>query len=300
MESEHDEVYIPESITPEWENIFQNIQALYDAGTPFFTKDNMQKVGEQLQHFLNGEREHGGKMTAKGVNGIDYEVSVHSPVDYARPGEYEVHGGARWEIAYRTLDTFTTFPLAAYFGIPGVYLPMMITPVRRFVSKDDETIHHINEPPAPLPERFDAYKDMERQWRSSQHYGQLQELLATIKIPFTLTRAVALALGPLTVGSIVLEHRVHQHALVSALHPGLIVNSPELFVQDPGYAKEDEEVLRLAGFTVLGDPQAFLELDESSVLISINHDAPVEDIVVDICRPGIIIWNREGRLRPFR
>lgn len=121
-------------------------------------------------------------------------------------------------------------------------------------------------------------------------------MLATIEIPFTLTKVIALALGTLIIESQVRERTVLQHALVSALHStlvqrGMLSVSSERFVQDPAYTQRDRDILHSAEFTVLDDPQAFLELDESSVLVSICPNPPVEDIVADLCRPGLIIWN---------
>jgi hypothetical protein len=155
-------------------------------------------------------------------------------------------------------------------------------------------------PPAPPAEDFSTYKAIEQQWRTSQHYERLQEVLATIEVPFTLTKVIALALGPLVLGSQVCKRHILQHALVSALHSTLVQRGilsvlSERYVQDPAYTQRDRDILRAAGLTVLGDPQAFLELDESSVLVCINPEVPVKDIVADICRPGIITWNGGGR-----
>lgn len=88
-----------------------------------------------------------------------------------------------------------------------------------------------------------------------------------------------------------------QHTLISALHSrllqrGILSAESERYVQDPAYTQKDRDVLSPNGFTVLDDPQAFLLLDESSVLVSIGPDIPVKQIVADICRPGMIIWNR--------
>lgn len=157
-------------------------------------------------------------------------------------------------------------------------------------------------PPTPPADDFGTYQVMERQWRTSEHYEQLQELLlATIEVPFVLSKVIALGLGSLTSLSRVDEHCVHQHALVTALHSTLVQrgilsssgSSSERYVQDPAYTQRDRDILHSAGLTVLQDPQAFLDLDESSVLVNIGPDFPVEEIVADICRPGIIIWNRD-------
>lgn len=75
-------------------SICQEIQAIYDAGTPVFTKDSIRKVGEELKHFQDGERNNGAKVTLKGINGVDYEVFVEPPI--SERGENELVGGATW------------------------------------------------------------------------------------------------------------------------------------------------------------------------------------------------------------
>lgn len=77
------------------DSIFCEIQTIYDAGTPIFTKDNIRQVGEELRRFQNGERNDGGNITMRGVNGVDYEVFVHPP-RCGPPRENEVPGGSTW------------------------------------------------------------------------------------------------------------------------------------------------------------------------------------------------------------
>lgn len=64
------------------------------------------------------------------------------------------------------------------------------------------------------------------------------------------------------------------------------------YAQDPIYTPVDEQVLREAGFTVVDDPRAFLEVDEASVIIAISPDIPVRQIIADIARPAIMIWDK--------
>ncbi|KAJ8129740.1 hypothetical protein O1611_g3894 [Lasiodiplodia mahajangana] len=61
-------------------SICQEIQAIYDAGTPVFTKDSIRKVGEELKRFQNRERDDSAKVKFRGINGIDYEVFVKPPL----------------------------------------------------------------------------------------------------------------------------------------------------------------------------------------------------------------------------
>ncbi|KAI0836809.1 hypothetical protein F5Y06DRAFT_95046 [Hypoxylon sp. FL0890] len=274
--------------------IFHEIQTIYDAGTPIFTKDNIRKVGEELQHFQKGERNNGGKIILKGINGVDYEVFVEAR-SHEPQRENEHLGGSKWMISYRSIRSLTTYADARFFDLQSAYLPMRIVAPVRLLGDDPE----YKKPPAPPAEDFSTYQAIETQWRISQHYERLREILATIEIPFTLTKVIALALGPLILGLQVCKRHVLQHALVSAVHStlvhrGILSVSSKQYVQDPAYSQRDRGILHSAGLTVLDDPQALLELDESSVLVCINPDMPVKDIVADICRPGIIIWSRGG------
>lgn len=45
-----------------------------------------------------------------------------------------------------------------------------------------------------------------------------------------------------------------------------------------------------AGITVLRDPHGFLEVDDETVVVSINPDVPVRQIVADIARPVALVW----------
>jgi hypothetical protein len=75
-------------------SICQDIQAMYDAGTPIFTRDSIRKIGEELERFQNGEHENGANITLKGINGTDYESFVDPPI--FEGGENVYVGGAKW------------------------------------------------------------------------------------------------------------------------------------------------------------------------------------------------------------
>ncbi|KAI0541662.1 hypothetical protein GGR58DRAFT_455700 [Xylaria digitata] len=291
-------------VASQMKSIFHEIRALYDAGTPFFTKDNIQKVGKELERFQKGEQDNGGKITIKGVNGVDYEIFVNPPPSFLPPRVNQVFGGSKWMIRYFSVETLTTSTYTPseldIFDPQSAYLPMRIFAPIRLLTNFDPAVY--NKPPAPPIEDFSTYQAIEQQWKTSQHYAQLQEILSTIEIPFTLTKVIALALGSLVVNSQISKRCFLQHAFVSTLHStlvrrGILSVSSEKYVQDPGYTQRDKDIIHSAGLTVLNDPQALLELDESSVLVSINADIPTGDIVADICRPGILIWE-EGRIQP--
>lgn len=94
-----------------------------------------------------------------------------------------------------------------------------------------------------------------------------------------------------------------QHALALLLRDFLASKYPpgddsegageiKCYAQDPIYTPVDEQVLREAGFTIVHDPEGFVKIDETSVVIAINPDIPVKQIIADIARPAIMIWNK--------
>ncbi|KAI1270038.1 hypothetical protein F5Y18DRAFT_366903 [Xylariaceae sp. FL1019] len=200
-------------------------------------------------------------------------------------------------VVYKSIRNLTTWELDEdLFDAHEAYLPMKIgTPIRLF----SVMLPEYRDPPVPAAEAFDIYLKMEGHWKTSEHYTRLRETLRSTKSIPVLTKFIGMALGHLVIGSVMSERCVHQHALLSALHEIFTECSNsvpviETYVQDPAYSQRDMEVLHSAGFTIMDDPQALLELDESSLLLCIAPNLPVKEIVADICRPGIIIWNKGG------
>ncbi|KAI1360586.1 hypothetical protein F5Y08DRAFT_45062 [Xylaria arbuscula] len=287
------------------DSIFREIQTIYDAGAPIFTKDDIHQVGEELRRFQDGERNDGGNITLRGVNGVNYEVFVHPPYR-GPPRENEVPGGSTWVIRYHALEYLTSFKLSdiAVFDLQSAYLPMKIVAVirLRIENSKDSSLR-----PAPPHEDLTTYRAIERQWKTSEHYAQLQEVLAKVEIPIPLTKVIAVGSGKLVIQSQVNQRRALHHSLVSDLHSTLVrrglflpaASSTKPYVQDPAYTQRDKDILRSAEFTIIDDPQAWLDLDESSVLVCINADFPVADIVADICRPALIVWHKKRGPHPY-
>ncbi|KAF3025731.1 hypothetical protein E8E14_014335 [Neopestalotiopsis sp. 37M] len=113
-----------------------------------------------------------------------------------------------------------------------------------------------------------------------------------------LDKVIGLACGSITLGQDPNRQSTEQHALLLTLQSHLPPGS-QCYIQDPSYTQVDKDVLEPMGFTVLDDPEAFLVADESSILLSIGADVPVKQIVTDICRPGIIIWDQGSYLYPW-
>jgi len=64
------------------------------------------------------------------------------------------------------------------------------------------------------------------------------------------------------------------------------------FVQDNRFSESVgwTEALAQLRVTVVNEPQAFLELDESTAVIAFNPTAPVRQITADLTRPAMMFW----------
>lgn len=65
----------------------------------------------------------------------------------------------------------------------------------------------------------------------------------------------------------------------------------QCFAQDPAYTDIDKVILAEHGVTVLDDPRGFLQVDNQSAVLSFAPDICVRQIVADIARPAVLIWN---------
>lgn len=91
------------------------------------------------------------------------------------------------------------------------------------------------------------------------------------------------------------RHRsAFQHAFVLTLREWLHARQKSIccYAQDPEYEAVDKVVLGEHGIEVIDDPRAWLEVDERSILFSCAPNVPVKEIVADITRPAVVIWER--------
>jgi len=99
--------------------------------------------------------------------------------------------------------------------------------------------------------------------------------------------------------SILTRRAAYQHALILTLQTILLEADSQYhsvsitcYAQDPLYTTSDKTVLKNHSITILDDPRGFLEVDESTIVISIAPNVPVKEIITDIARPVMMIWGR--------
>lgn len=149
-----------------------------------------------------------------------------------------------------------------------------------------------------------AFERKTQSLQDSEQFTQLKATLASAAVPSGIDKIVAFACCTMTgeANAIQTSHSMGQHSLVVALRdfltsrggtaaPGESGSEMRCYSQDPIYTSIDKQVLRDVGITVVDDPKGFLEVDEASVVFCSYPNIPIRQVVADIARPALIIWN---------
>lgn len=132
---------------------------------------------------------------------------------------------------------------------------------------------------------------------------QLKGILKSAILPSGIRKLIGLACGSFSIidyGFRNLQRSATQHALLLTLLHALQEKNKSIeggatiacFSQDPVHTSSDRTVLLESGIQPLDNPHGILEIDDSSVVFSTAPDLPVKEIVADIARPAILIWDR--------
>ncbi|KAI1646228.1 uncharacterized protein F4817DRAFT_148394 [Daldinia loculata] len=303
--------------------ISNDIVEMYNRGIPLFTKESILQIAMQLDKYRDDELE-GTKLHFTNMKGEGVEITLDPnkpPVwvdrrcnhGYKRVGPYIYYRSIQNILAQE--DMVTPNPQKACLGI-GVTWPGPCPVVHHHkVPSPDATLSTV----FSTAELSQVFNSVRRQWETSEQYNQLKKLLKSKRSQLSnVKKIVAFALGTLTNGSRISNPSMVQHALVLSLQQmlsktkggdnrisgifqtikGSLSNSKaaELpipcFAQDPAYLPRDKTVLSEAGITVIEDPWAFLEVDHTSLVVSVDPNIPVRQIIADIARPVAIIQHR--------
>lgn len=135
------------------------------------------------------------------------------------------------------------------------------------------------------------------EWKASSAYQQLRSsLIATLKTGIKINKVVGFSFGSVADNECSIRSTL-QHALavtlreiVSQKYESKLDEIP-CYVQDPIYTDIDRVILDKHGLKVLDDPDGFLEVDNSSLVVSCSSNAPIKQIVTDLAYPAAIIWD---------
>ena len=90
----------------------------------------------------------------------------------------------------------------------------------------------------------------------------------------------------------------YQYILITTLRDNLgklqqqTRHSIQCYAQDPAYTDTNRNILQNSGITILDNPQGFLEVTDSTVVLSFDPEVPMRQIIADIARPVMMIWDR--------
>lgn len=141
-------------------------------------------------------------------------------------------------------------------------------------------------------------------WKASEPCKRLRSALLSKGCITNIRKVVGFALG-----SIASNDRpdlftspstasAFQHSLILTLRDALCEREGErredilCYVQDPMYTDIDKSILESSGIDILDDPEAFLQVDDAAIVVSCASNVPVKQIVSDLARPAVMIWDR--------
>ncbi|KAI0518042.1 hypothetical protein F5B22DRAFT_645291 [Xylaria bambusicola] len=193
-------------------SIINEIKAIYNQGTPLFTKEAIRKVGQKLE-VCKTVTSGGRYVTLRGINGMDYTNFVYLPSEETMSEAELFVGGSTWIINYRPIEFLIREIGVAFFYPQRVYLPMEIYTYAREIT-DPFTPDKNDLRVFSTEELLEVFHDIGRKWRTSHYYQQLQAALAKVNPPFVLDKIIGVALGHLTSGTRLNHGSVLQHTLL--------------------------------------------------------------------------------------
>lgn len=151
---------------------------------------------------------------------------------------------------------------------------------------------------ASVPDASELLRRSSRIWENTAQCQALRAILMSRK-DISISRIVGLALGSFaTVYPSLQDRSAFQHALLLTLRDiscnmqNIAQQSIPCFAQDPMCNIVDITAAEEAGITILEDTDGFLEIDDSTVVFSCAPDIPVRQIVLDLARPAVLIWDK--------
>ncbi|KAL2801864.1 hypothetical protein BJX63DRAFT_438408 [Aspergillus granulosus] len=261
-----------------------SVRRLYDSSAPFFTKNRIREAYESLQESKkSGKRVHVRRLDGKLESfKIHHDRVSHVPQD-----------GSEWierpSVYYLSLQSLLDETRIGATTSP--YSNIRIVHYRERRNKLDGQ-----------PSQPEVAASLQRaivSWRDSQSWAQMRSALGRFQLG-KVKKIVAFALGSLQTFSDEMKRAnrsAFQHAFLITLRDYLLSyttqgdSEAKCYAQDPAYTEHDTAVLQSQGITIVPDPEGFLEVNQETVVISISPNIPVRQVVLEISRPILVIWD---------
>ncbi|KAI1372005.1 hypothetical protein F4677DRAFT_463619 [Hypoxylon crocopeplum] len=284
---------------------------IYNRDIPFFIRADLENVAKQLDSHKEGTLED-DTLHLTNLKGEDVEIILNPTVPSVWKDTRCDHGDRREGpyIYYRSIQKTIDYLDMESFDRQSAYLPFAVL----YPSPTRHT-HYSDVPPTISIRRLNKVLGKKRKsWEACEQYSHLKGLLKSNEILLrNVNKVVAFACGTMVDGSEIKRDNVTQHAFILSVQKILLKmkgrvarsflppflskgKSADIGVrcisQDPAYWPLDKQVLFGAGVHVLEDPVAFLEVDHNSIVVSIDANAPIQQIIADLGRPAAIIWQK--------
>jgi SRR1 len=174
-----------------------------------------------------------------------------------------------------------------------------VQPAIRWVLRDKFTLERVAQPyPEDLETAARFFRQSLQNWERSELWAIISTLLRT-KLFYKIDKIIGFACGRFsrTDQETQTQRSAAQHAMLLMTRDlvQLTNQSPgttACYAQDPAYSPVDTTILSEHDVTVLEDPDAFLEADEASIVLSFAPNVPVRQIIMDVTRPAVLIWDK--------
>ncbi|KAI0096427.1 hypothetical protein GGR51DRAFT_29692 [Nemania sp. FL0031] len=279
----------------EMQQVVPRVREIYDSGTPFFTKEAIRKVIQQIDDIETGQP---GVISVIGIDGniVQLRVKTGEIDSDIEPGVEMTYLKAHLD--YWTVDHLTVINDPLSFRAKFAYLPLRIAYITEYRNSITKTPIPMV-PLLPLEEVQENFEQKRAEWEASKQCDELKSVLGSIaaEIP-PIQKIVAFACSSMTWDDAGSHRSAVQHAFILTIRDFLAKRGSarefniNCYAQDPLYTTVDKQVLQKAGITILDDPRGFLEIDGTTAVFSQAPDIPVRQITADITKPAMMIWNK--------
>ncbi|CAG8076143.1 unnamed protein product [Penicillium salamii] len=279
----------------------KRLEEVYMSGRPLFTKKNIRYAWAQTKRTPGN----GGKLYSKDFSGntIEHDVTIGRSHDW----DHHLCGGCQEHQRYAMWSNFSLFYMSKdtlKANLKQKNDDALLSPVsilHRGYLADAKTNHAL--PPVPTIEfeRVDMVNRIKNyEWKGSLAYRKLKAILSASAQTHDIKKTISFALGCFSSTALPYceaKRSMAQHALLRTIKEWLQKKNggkSPCYAQDPSYNSIDKRILGDSGIQVIDDPCGWLEVDEQSMVVSIGASLPVKEIIADIARPAVIIWEQVG------
>ncbi|KAL5344101.1 hypothetical protein BJX70DRAFT_393522 [Aspergillus crustosus] len=270
------------------------IDEWHDSGKPFFTKESIREVHDQLRE----QPKSGDRLLVKGLDGVDVAFEIRRGDRRACNDNdeltYQVEQPGIEYVSYQSLkariQSNRESPHLAFCN-----LRIQHTLTRRSLATGKEVLDFDLRSQDVVSHVFDTAL---RIWEESEAWAQVKTTILFSPAATKVRKIIGLGCGTMGLPDGIPHFSygpAFQHAFLLTMKRLLQENCiGEIMcgVQDPMYSDKDRVALGVRGIVVLDDPKGFLEVDDTSLVFACAPDVPVKQIVADIARPAVLIWDR--------